>query len=243
MDDHKNSIARPLILAIEGVSLAGKTTLCKRLSACPGTKFVPELSTFYNDGDCFPLIANSDQAARQSDDWFFHAELERQKAWNESIHNTKLVILDRSFVSMIVFSLARKLQYGVGEPWKTARRLFESDLAVSYSTPVHLYLKLSPADYKRRKELATQHRQEADYPVKRVRFDEQHETFIETQIELYDHLFALDEDRILNGVEKTSEIYCRATRLKLGRAKEEHEYLRLKVDGILSRLGLPDTRH
>lgn len=239
----KISSTRPLIAAIEGVSLAGKTTLCKTLSSSPETKYVPELSVFHNEGDGFPLISKSDEAAKKSDAWFFMAELERQSTWNSEPNNTKLVILDRSFVSMIIFGIARKLLYGIGEPWRTAKCLFESDLAVGHATPVHLYLKIGSDDYIRRKESANELSKKFNQPGKRVRFDEQHESFIHAQIELYDLLFGLDEVRILTGKEKTSEIIHKAASLKLRRENKEDEYLRIGVDRILSRFGLPDTRH
>jgi len=243
MDGDKTSQTRPLIAAIEGVSLAGKTTLCKTLSSSPETKYVPELSAFHNQGDGFPHISTNDEAANKSDAWFFMAELDRQTTWNCEPDNTKLVILDRSFVSMIIFGIVRKLLYGIGEPWKTAKYLFESDLVAEHTTPVHFYLKISSDDYIRRKETTKELSKSFNQPVKRVRFDEQSESFIHAQIELYDLLFGQDEARILMGNEKTSEIIHKAASLKLGREDKEDEYLRIGVDSILSGFGLPDTRH
>lgn len=233
----------PLSVAIEGVSLAGKTTLCRNLISSPGIKYVPELSTYHNDGEGFPDASECDEAAKHSDDWFFNAELERQRTWSKPDSKSSMVIMDRSFISMIVFGLARNVLFGIGEPWRKAKQIFESELTRDYNTPVHLYLKIDTSEYHRRRLVVRRQGKQSNQPVQRVRFDEQQKRFVEIQIEVYDFLFGSAEHRILKGSETANEILAKATKLKFSTETNEHEFLRRRVDNILSRFDLPDTRY
>lgn len=234
---------RPINVAIEGVSLAGKSTLCRILSSSNETEHVPELSTFHDNGRDFPEFAESDQQARDSDDWFFNSEVKRHQFTIQRKSTTPLVVMDRSFLSMIVFGLARKLIFDVGEPWLNVHRVFNSELGSDAKIPIHMYLRITSDEYKMRRSVTRQQSDNFNDPDQRVRFDEQQASFIDMQIKIYDLLLYDSNDRIITGHESPKDLLSKANKLTLVTEGNEHEFLRKRIDSVLSEFGFPDTRH
>ncbi|MBU1202377.1 MAG: deoxynucleoside kinase [Nanoarchaeota archaeon] len=93
------------IIAIEGMSFSGKTTLINLLSN-HDFELVPELATFNDNKKSFSPLPTNINDALESDDWFQKKEEKRCKLALEKQIDKK-VIVDRWFISSTGYIFAR----------------------------------------------------------------------------------------------------------------------------------------
>lgn len=94
------------IIALEGVSCSGKTTLCENLRKKTGCAIIAEAPLFAGGEEKCPGPANSKEESRRNELFYLEIELAR---WKEAVNYSKTgsdVLLDRSILSLLTISYA-----------------------------------------------------------------------------------------------------------------------------------------
>ncbi len=177
------------IIAIEGISFAGKTTLTKLLEE-QGLERLYELAEKFDYGAGFPSFPKTTDEARESDLWFIQQEVTREQ--NALIKSSRsVVVADRSFISGLAFGYARQEVFGLGDA------IYQNELvrqALSQGLlhiPWLVYLKMDINTYFKRKENETNIRikEYGEAAVRNVSISKEEKKFFEKQIEFYTRLF------------------------------------------------------
>jgi thymidylate kinase len=218
------------IIAVEGISYSGKTTLSQMLSQHSGVVRIYELAENHEFGAGFPPFPSNDSEAFSSDLWFFNQEVVRSQLAIEASKNS-LVVLDRSYLSSQAFVKARNRCYGIGNPDHHADLIqygLESGLLVE---PEYIFIDIDMDTYKERVARYEQDRLNAFGPAamnNRANNIKDAE-FIDEMLSFYRDYFSKNRGFVLDGRRPTSENYSLLQRhlidsgfhLEIGGSKNE----------------------
>ncbi len=177
------------IIAVEGISFAGKTTLTKLLEKQGCTRLY-ELAERFNYGAGFPPFPKTTDEAKKSDSWFVQQEIAREKDILAKA-GTSILIADRSFISGLAFAYARQEVFGIGDV------LYQQNLikcAVSQGQlhiPWLVYLNITLDSFfeRKKKDSGRRIKEYGKVAVQNVSINEKESPFFEKQIEFYTRLF------------------------------------------------------
>ena len=194
------------IIAVEGVSFAGKTTLTKFLEK-EGFSRLYELAEKFGYGAGFPHFPESTEAAKQSDHWFVQQEVIREQ--DALVKATCYpVIADRSFISGLAFSYARKSVFGLGDPNYQHGVVKEAISEGKLHIPWLIYLKIDLDSLFQRKEKdnARRIKEYGAAAVANATIASDEQLFFEKQREFYARLFANVPHLELDALQRTQDL-------------------------------------
>ncbi|NQU21174.1 MAG: hypothetical protein HQ567_07825 [Candidatus Nealsonbacteria bacterium] len=102
------------LVAIEGISYAGKTTLCRSLAQHFAYHRLYELGDKFDGGIRFPPFPETDEEACESDHWFLEQEIRRYRCAKQLLEVNPVVVMDRSHLSSLAFTYARERVFKIG---------------------------------------------------------------------------------------------------------------------------------
>jgi len=189
------------IIAIEGLSFAGKTTLTKLLERDGFTRLY-ELADKFEYGAGFPPFPKTTEDAKKSDSWFVQQEVIReQDALLESIK--KPVLQDRSYISGLAFGYARQTIFGLGDAEYQQGIIKQALTQGLLHIPWFVHLKIDiPTLYDRkRKDEERRLKEYGEAAVRNVSISDEEMKFFEKQLEFYQKFFARVPHLELNALE------------------------------------------
>ncbi len=178
------------IVAIEGISFTGKTTLSNKLASL-GFVRIYELAEKFGYGADFPGFSRTNEEAKVSDEWFVKQEIIRAKEAKQQAQNNP-VITDRSFISGLNYAFAREKVFGIGNITYQHDNIKRCTKTDELYVPWHVYLRMDLSTYLARKSKDTERRifEFGQKAVDNVTIFEQEEDFVLAQIEHYESVFA-----------------------------------------------------
>ncbi len=194
------------IIAVEGISFAGKTTLTRFLEK-EGFARLYELAEKFDYGAKFPKFPENTEEAEQSDLWFIQQEVIReQDALAKS--GSSPVIADRSFISGLAFSYARQSVFGLGDTNYQYSVIKKNITEGKLHIPWMIYLKIDLGSCFERKRKDSTHRimEYGEAAVKNVSISANETLFFERQIEFYARLFTQVPHLELNASRSTYDL-------------------------------------
>lgn len=209
------------VLAIEGLSFSGKTTLLKALEA-DDVSIVPEIGEAYAEGRDFPAKASS-TSQWQRDMWFLDREIERFSLVRGN------VIMDRCVLSFAAHLGARRVLNGTWPDHRVMRRLNEALKSHALGVPHVVILDVPMQEILRRRTL----RFSIEGPIA-VLQEEQSPTFLESLRQRYKIFLNSIGDAYATSVAGTNSVdaLCAAVRSRL----EESEPCIVKADVAVAAL-------
>jgi thymidylate kinase len=178
------------IIAIEGISYAGKTTLSKNL-VDDGFSRLEELAEKFGHGAGFPSFPKTNEDAKKSDLWFIEQEIIRS-AESKTKADNAAVVCDRSFISGLAFAYARQKIFKLGDVSYQHDLIRSAAADGKLHVPLLVYLALDFETFFKRKNQDYERRLR-EYGVDAVTnvTVTAHETaFFSKQIEYYETIFA-----------------------------------------------------
>lgn len=195
-------------IALEGISYAGKTTLSHTCDV-NGIKVLRELSEYC----IFPGIATDAEDMKVVDKWFYNQHAKRIEEIKDSCNKNK-VLMDRYFLSDLVYISARSKTYGVGDVEHYKELLIEGIEEGEILIPWFIYLSIDVDTHFERKRIDEQTSFASDEQNKRKRkprdpFNFRNKEFFENQILFYNTFFERNNDivLILDGKLDQNNIY------------------------------------
>ena len=194
------------IIAIEGLSFAGKTTLIKLLETEGFTRLY-ELAEKFEYGAGFPPFPKTTDDAKKSDLWFVQQEVIREQ--DAQLKATSAPVLeDRSFISGLAFGYARQDVFGSGDALYqhgVIRQVVEQGkLHVPWL--VHLKIKIDSLYDRKGKDEERRIREYGEAAVCNASVSKEERKFFEKQIEFYVRLFARVPHLELDALESPSSL-------------------------------------
>jgi thymidylate kinase len=198
------------IVAIEGISFAGKTTLTENLKR-HGFSRLYELADKFEHGRNFPAFPKNTADANASDQWFLQQEFQRCAEALALSHNAP-VVADRSFISGLAWSYARENTYRIGNRTHqhklTRKYLGSGNLFVPWCILLRMgideYFSRKERDFKKR---VTRFGSEA---VDNVTLSDREDEFVEHQIRYYDKTFGTGSRYVLDAHLRPEQLVDRA---------------------------------
>lgn len=177
------------IIAIEGISFAGKTTLSKNLAQA-GFKRMYELSEKFGNGLDFPTFPKTTDEAKRSDAWFLEQEILRAAEARIYAEND-IIIADRSFISGLAFAYARQKTYCLGNAVYQHELIRKALLSNRLYVPWLIYLHIDINTIFDRKSRDYERRliNYGEKAIKNVTVLEKEEQFFTEQIKYYESIF------------------------------------------------------
>lgn len=198
------------IIAVEGISFAGKTTLTKLLRLQSFARLY-ELSEKFEYGVLFPHFPKNTAEAKQSDLWFIEQEIARE--CDARLMATKSpVIADRSFVSGLSFGYARARIFALGDTNYQHNKIKQAIERGDLHTPwfVHLKSDINLFFERKRKDNERRIKEYGKEAVKHVTIPKYEKEFIEKELEFYIRFFSrvphLELDARINSYELAAQL-------------------------------------
>lgn len=178
------------IIAIEGISFAGKTTLTKLLEK-DGFARLYELAEKFEYGAGFPPFPKTTDEAKKSDLWFVEQEVKREQDARTKA-NIAPVVADRSFISGLAFGYSRQSVFRLGDvvyQHKIVRQVLDTE---QLHIPWFVYLKIDINSFfeRKRKDEERRIREYGIRAVNNLSVNEDERRFFEKQIEFYERIFS-----------------------------------------------------
>jgi len=187
----------PTVIGLEGLPYAGKTSLSSLLLDA-GMSRLGELAEYFANGQQFPSFSETTADARESFDWFVKAELSRFAHLNE-YPSRSLIISDRTLVSSLAYSYARRQVFQIGDKRDEHQAIERAVVDKGYYIPPLIYVRIPIETYFDRRESTYDLRCETlgKRAVENVTIFEREREFFEAQIEYYDMIAERLGDKLL----------------------------------------------
>ena len=96
-----------VIISIEGLAGAGKTTLVNHLKK-QNFELLPEIMDFVPETGVIKRFTIDASSSSSTNEWFLNIEIERL---NKAIHSNVSIVMDRCFISQIAYNYAKDETY------------------------------------------------------------------------------------------------------------------------------------
>jgi len=209
----RQAVNNSVIMAIEGISFAGKTTLSKSIETnSKQIKRIYELSEKFENGAKFPSFPIDLVQCVKNDLWFYNEECKRSNDVKcDFMHNS--IIMDRSYLSALTYCFSRQATFDLGNFEDTKKIIIEGVESGKLIEPYFIYLYMNYDTYLIRKTQDLEHRKltlgiEA---VENCLVPSNEEYFIKNQISFLDSFYKKNKKHILlldckNSVSTNTEL-------------------------------------
>ena len=180
------AVEAPMVIGVEGLPYAGKSTVISRLHQA-GMSRLGELAEFFENGGTFPRFSERTADARESFEWFVNAEVARHASL-ASFQQDAMVVADRTIVSCLAYSYARRATFSIGDIDLEHSAVREAVQAGKLYIPQLLYVRIPIDVYLYRKAHAFDVRCEVlgREAVENVTLPDRERDFFEAQLVYYD---------------------------------------------------------
>ncbi|MCB0539293.1 MAG: deoxynucleoside kinase [Bacteroidetes bacterium] len=96
-----------VIISIEGLAGAGKTTLVNHLKK-QNFELLPEIMDFVPETGVIKRFTLDASSSSSTNEWFLNIEIERL---NKALHSNVSIVMDRCFISQIAYNYAKDATY------------------------------------------------------------------------------------------------------------------------------------
>jgi thymidylate kinase len=176
----------PTVVGVEGLPYAGKSTVILEL-AKNGIPRLGELAEFFKNGESFPSFSETTEDSRESFAWFVAAEAFRCAQLHE-YSSDSFVLSDRTIVSSLAYSHARRATYSIGDIHEERQLVTEAVNEHKIIIPPLIYVRIPIETYLYRRASTFDKRcdQLGRSAVENVTIFERAQEFFEAELEYYD---------------------------------------------------------